>query len=476
MKIAVLSNIHANLPALEAVLQHAQSQGVDAIWNLGDVVGYHPFPDRVVRRLREVDAVSVLGNFDRRLLKFNQKKAKWRETKRSEDFLAFQWGYENLSQVSRTYLEELPRQVKVRLGKVKILLVHGSPESIKEKLDKDTRGKRFKELAREEKVDLILCGNSHHPFYRTAKRTHFINPGSVGSPFDGDPRAAYTLLELDSRLMLADPAPELAFEHRVHRVTYNLDASLTAIREAGLPEAYAQCLLQGRDLDTVMRRPETWEGHGPEDESWWITTFKSLASRQEEEDRRIHEVLQLAEKQGCDLEHVQQAAHLALRLFDQLQPLHRLGPDERYWLRCGSLLHDIGKPEGNKGHHKTARDLILEAPELPFPDRERKIIGLIARYHRKAWPKEKHDQFVSLPAVDQRKVTILSSLLRVADGLDSPRRGNVQDIEVYFSPEDITIKCRVEKQAKKEKKRALGKGELMEFAFDRDLYIEWHRI
>jgi exopolyphosphatase/guanosine-5'-triphosphate,3'-diphosphate pyrophosphatase len=261
-----------------------------------------------------------------------------------------------------------------------------------------------------------------------------------------------------------------------YRIKYDYQRTVEKIRSRGLPEAFAQMALQGKGLAAVLKNPESWEIPGLEDESWWIAPFKSLQNRQEDEDQRLDKISKIAAGYQCNLDHVQQAEHLALQLFDGLQPLHRLGPDERYWLRCASLLHDIGKPQGNKGHHKAALELILNDKNMPFGQQQRKIIGLIARYHRSAWPKEKHDQYISLPAVLQRKVTILSSILRVADGLDSPRRGNVIELDVKFSEDEITIKCLVNQQAKKEKKRALGKGELMEFAFDRDLYIEWHRM
>jgi exopolyphosphatase/guanosine-5'-triphosphate,3'-diphosphate pyrophosphatase len=151
-----------------------------------------------------------------------------------------------------------------------------------------------------------------------------------------------------------------------------------------------------------------------------------------------------------------------------------LNEDQRFWLRCGAYLHDIGK--GNKKHHLKALNLILKSKALDFSPRERNIIGSIARYHRSEDPNDKHENLRNLPVVDQRVVTILSSILRVADGLDTSPRGNVIDLVCDFSRKEITIKCRVEEQAERQKRRALGKGELMEFAFDRDLYIEWHRI
>ena len=119
---------------------------------------------------------------------------------------------------------------------------------------------------------------------------------------------------------------------------------------------------------------------------------------------------------------------LALRLFDELQPLHGLGATERFWLHCAGLLHDIGWIEGRKGHHKTALRMILTTPDLPFERREREIIGCVARYHRRGLPTLKHEAFAALSAPDQRVVRRLAAILRVADGLDRTHQGIVKDV------------------------------------------------
>ena len=87
MKAALIGDIHANLPALEAVLAHINAQGVQKIWNVGDFVGYGPFPDEVVRlfqtaqRLQNENMLNIVGNYDLKVLDFKQKKAKWRKKK-----------------------------------------------------------------------------------------------------------------------------------------------------------------------------------------------------------------------------------------------------------------------------------------------------------------------------------------------------------------------------------------------------------
>ena len=396
-----------------------------------------------------------------------------RGTKRPEAFLALQWAYENLTHPSREYLESLPTDIRMRIGATRILLTHGSPASNKERLTSTTPEKYLRTLISKADAQIIICGHSHEPFLKRVKNGFFINPGSVGRQSDGNPNASYAILELDPEFMLEDIWTELSPVVEHFRIPYDLDGAVNEIRRRSLPEAFAQMLTQGRGLETVLSNPEKWTIPDLEDQSWWEPPFKDQ-TRQEFEDEKIQQVLSLAEKKSYNPEHVHQATYLAMRLFDELQPLHRLGPDERFLLRCGSLLHDIGK--GDKKHHLKALEMILKSKKISFTPRERNIMGSIARYHRREGPNEKHKHFTELPVVDQRVVTILSSILRVADGLDAAHSGIVNDLSCVYSPEEITIKCHVKDQAQVQKKRALGKGELMEFAFDRELYIEWHRI
>ncbi len=478
MKVAILGNIHANLPALEAVLDHAHQQGVEAIWNLGDFVGYGPFPDQVVRRMQAEKAISVVGHFDLKVLKFEQKQKKWRSKKSLETFLAYQWAYQNLSKPSRKYLAKLSKKVRLRIGQIEILLTHGSPASVKEGLTTDTSDKRLSKLASSANADMIIGGHTHQPFTRQVEDTVFVNVGSVGLSHNGDPRAGYAILELDPALMQVENPPDLDFNLRHYRLSYDLEKAVHEIRKRDLPEVFAQMLIQGQELGQAKHNPEAWQVPEPDakDSSWLqIPLLDRLPWKDDSEKETIKAVRKLSEIYTYNVEHIQHTANLALALFDELTPLHRLGEKERFWLKCSALLHDIGKPQGNKGHHKTARDIILETPHLPFGEPERTIIASIARYHRRAWPKDKHNHFAKLSPVHQRIVTISASLLRVADGLDSPRRGNVKAVSCEFSPTEITIKCMVQDVAKKERKRALKKGQLLEFALDRKLFIQWRR-
>jgi putative phosphoesterase len=247
MKIALIGDVHANSPALDAVLEHAQGQGVEQIWNTGDFVGYNAFPEKVVRRLRREGAVSVVGNYDQKVLRFPLKDKKWRRKKRFEKWLAFKWAYENLSQESLDYLAILPERRSMTVGGRRILLVHGSPFSVNEHLYENTSQDRLEELAHLSEADLVICGHSHQGFVRQAGGTWFINTGSVGRPDDGDPRATYALLELG----------EDSLEVQHCRVDYDLEAAVTEIRRQGLPPAFEQMMRKGRKLDWILETGES---------------------------------------------------------------------------------------------------------------------------------------------------------------------------------------------------------------------------
>ena len=196
MIVAAIGDVHANLPALEAVIADARRQGAEAFWNIGDFVGYGAFPEECVNLLREIGATSIQGNYDAKVLKVKKKHDKWSKTKNPLVFQAFNWAYDHLSEENRKYLKELPEELRLEAEGWDILMVHGSPASQEEHLGPSTPDERLRELAGMTEAKIILCGHSHQAFTRWAGETLFVNTGSVGRPDDGDPRATYALLEL----------------------------------------------------------------------------------------------------------------------------------------------------------------------------------------------------------------------------------------------------------------------------------------
>jgi len=446
MKVALIGDVHANLPALEAVLADARRRRLRTVWNVGDYVGYGAFPDAVVARLRQVEAAAVIGNYDQKVLKFPARRAKWRRKKAPAKFLAFQWAYEHLSAASRRYLQSLPEQARFDAAGRRVLVVHGSPVSTKELLTAETPTGRLAELARQARADVVCCGHSHQSFCRRVDGVWFINPGSVGRPEGGDPRACYAVVTLGPRGTVGvEPI----------RVAYDVARAAAAIRDSGLPEAFAQMVLQGHDLDGVVQGPAD-PGRRPD----------------ADEDDVLSAVLELAGQCHYEQEHSSQVTKLALRLFDELGPLHGLGPAERHWLRWAGLLHDIGWVSGQQGHHKAALRTILGARSLPLKRRVRGIVASVARYHRKALPSESHAHFAALSGPDRRTVRLLAALLRVADGLDRTHMRVVDDLRCVIASEKVTVRCRATGPADAELHAAGKKGDLFQLVFGRVLEFE----
>jgi predicted phosphodiesterase len=240
MRVAVLSDIHSNLVALDAVLAHAGT--VDGVWQLGDVVGYGPDPDGVVARLIEIGAVGVRGNHDAAAL--GGREIEWFNP---EARAAAEWTRDTIDATTRAWLSALPERHMIE----RISLVHGSPrDPIREYVS--SPGIALENLAVLE-TDVGLHGHTHVPVAfclgpadRLAVvwpargeslaidgRRALINPGSVGQPRDGDPDASYLLLDPDAATVTW------------HRVPYDIPAVQAAIRAAGLPGRLADRLAFG---------------------------------------------------------------------------------------------------------------------------------------------------------------------------------------------------------------------------------------
>jgi len=241
-----MGDLHANLPALEAILDHARQEGVEAFWNLGDLVGYGAFPEEVVQRLRQHYALSTQGRYDRQVLRFKKRKEKWHRSKGLEEYLALEYAYEQLSGKSRKYLRFLSDEVRMQVRGKRVLLTHGAPGVEDGCLTADTPEKQLAKLAREAQAELILCGCSHQPFTRLVEGVWFISPGSAGLSTDGDPRVAYAVLEVG-------PEESQVFPHRVE---YDVERLANELNRRKLPKVFARMFREGQSLDAILEAKE----------------------------------------------------------------------------------------------------------------------------------------------------------------------------------------------------------------------------
>jgi putative phosphoesterase len=244
MKIALISDVHGNLPALDAVLTHAGEMKASQIWNLGDATGFGAFPDEVVLLLKKKKAINLIGNYDAKVLKVPHKLTEWKNQMVPEKWVSFQWSYDQLSKKSRDYLAELPETHKEEIKGWKVLFTHGSPDANDEALTDDTPQERLRDLAKMSHANIILCGHSHQAFMRFAGGSIFINPGSVGRPFDGDPRASYALLTIKKHKVEVD----------FFRIEYDVEKAAVAQEQAGLPPEFAEMTRQAVNLKNAGKK------------------------------------------------------------------------------------------------------------------------------------------------------------------------------------------------------------------------------
>jgi exopolyphosphatase/guanosine-5'-triphosphate,3'-diphosphate pyrophosphatase len=181
-------------------------------------------------------------------------------------------------------------------------------------------------------------------------------------------------------------------------------------------------------------------------------------------------VLDLARPHGFDEAHAIAVSRLAVRLFDDLQLLHRMGQTERIWLRVAALLHDVGKQRDPATHHKIARDVISRASGLPFGKKERRIIALIARYHRGNLPQDTHKHFGRLSRDAQQYVRKLAALLRIADGLDRRDRNPVRNLASEVCKKHVALFVQCRKMMELDK--VFRKSDLFEQVYGKKLLIE----
>ena len=178
---------------------------------------------------------------------------------------------------------------------------------------------------------------------------------------------------------------------------------------------------------------------------------------------------------GLEEGHALQVTRLALDLFDRTAPVHGLGEPERALLFSAAYLHDVGMCRGLRGHHKSSLDIIQAGDLAPLGDRERKLVAGIARYHRKAHPRQKHDHYSSLLPAEQDRVARLASLLRLADALDREHDCAVKAVELEMSTRRVRIKAVSARQLLGEEEALRKKGRLFEELFGLRLALETER-
>jgi predicted phosphodiesterase len=248
VRLALLSDVHANLPALDAVLAEIASRGVDATYHLGDLVGYAPWPNETCERIAQAGIPGVAGNYDSTVATDYKHCGCRYEDPRQEELshLSYAWTREQTSAEWKRWLGALPFRLDVRpLGGhaagPTVILVHGNQALntvyVTEDRSDDFLAKMGAGLGARA-GDVVAFGHTHLPFHREVGGVHFVNTGSVGRPKDGDPRAGFVVLEAGAS------GARVEFV----RVAYDVAKVAGAIRASTLPPEFAEFLETGGKL------------------------------------------------------------------------------------------------------------------------------------------------------------------------------------------------------------------------------------
>ena len=232
MRIAVFSDIHGNLPALDAVLADIQRQHFDAVYCLGDLVGYGASPNEVTARVRDEGIPTVMGNYDDGV-GFDRDDcgcAYRQEDERARGQRSLEWTRAQTTSENKAFLRSLHHEIRFDTDGRRVLLVHGSPRKLNEYLFEDRPISSFQRLAASSHADIILFGHTHKPYTKLVDDVLFVNVGSVGKPKDGDWRACYANIDV--------AAGHATFT----RLEYDVQRAMAAIRQTDLPHEFADDL------------------------------------------------------------------------------------------------------------------------------------------------------------------------------------------------------------------------------------------
>lgn len=262
-KIALFTDIHGNLTALDAVLAAIDEVGIQEMYCLGDLVGYGPDPAGVIARIRERGIVTIRGNYDDGVGKGTGDCGCYYATEqaRSDGAISYAFTEGALNAREREWLRELPDDMRLEHDGVSLLLAHGSPRKINEYLLPDRQDVQLVRLAEAAAADIVCVGHVHIPYHRAMTGTsqnlvHYVSAGSAGKPKDGDPRACWTELILGDEDAVRACAVEDDAAGAVgtgdvwlgvnfHRVDYDIEAVTRDMAVAGLPQTFMDALRNG---------------------------------------------------------------------------------------------------------------------------------------------------------------------------------------------------------------------------------------
>jgi putative phosphoesterase len=233
--VAVITDIHANLPALEAALARIDELGIEQIYCGGDLVGYGPHPNEVCALIEERAIPTIYGNYDHAIARDLEDCGCAYITPHDRELgqCSVDWTLAHTGQTAKDYMRALPFDLHFPVGTTDVHLVHGSPRKVNEYLFEDKPAGLYERLAAAETDRVLAFGHTHKPWVRRYGGVLFVNCGSVGKPKDGDPRGAFAILT----------AAADGVQVTIERVDYDAAAVAREVAAAGLPEEFADKLV-----------------------------------------------------------------------------------------------------------------------------------------------------------------------------------------------------------------------------------------
>jgi predicted phosphodiesterase len=246
MRYALISDVHANLPALEAVLADIAGQaGITGTYHLGDLVGYAPWPDETVALIARSAIPGVAGNYDSTVATdYKHCGCRYEDpVQEALSHVSYGWTRAHVAPETKRFLGALPFRIDIlpnggHHAGPRLVLVHGTPALNTVYWTEDRSDEFCMKMATQVGLkagDVISFGHTHQPWHREIQGIHFVNTGSVGRPKDGDWRAGYVLLSMEGGHV----------EVEVRRVEYDLDRAMAGIRASELPADFAEYLRTG---------------------------------------------------------------------------------------------------------------------------------------------------------------------------------------------------------------------------------------
>jgi len=234
---AVITDIHANLPALHAAFARIEQLGIERVYCGGDLVGYGPHPNEVCQLIAEREIPTIYGNYDYAIAREEDDCGCAYITPHDRELgqLSVDWTLAHTSRESKDFMLDLPFDLHFSVGEVGVHLVHGSPRKVNEYLFEDKPPRLYERLAAAETDPVLVFGHTHKPWVHDYGGVLFVNCGSVGKPKDADPRGAFAVLRPN-----AD-----SVEVTIERVEYDAAGVADEVRGAGLPGEFADKLLTG---------------------------------------------------------------------------------------------------------------------------------------------------------------------------------------------------------------------------------------